>query len=236
MKINLDDGFSFGCGVFETLKIINGKVMNVTRHLKRLNTSLKCLDIEKEITKEEVLDEAKNFANAFKILVSPENTLFLEREDPYVSLNREKGLQVEISNQIRNSTEELTYHKSLAYYNNILGLRKIRENGAFEGLLFNEKDELTEGFISNFFFTKKGKIYTPKVSSGLLEGTMREWLLEEFSIKERTIKKEELENFDGVFLTNSLIGAHWVESIGSKKYKRTEEIHEIIKFLEKLGY
>lgn len=65
---------------------------------------------------------------------------------------------------------------------------------------------------------------------------MREWLLEEFSIKERTIKKEELENFDGVFLTNSLIGAHWVESIGSKKYKRTEEINEIIKFLEKLGY
>lgn len=236
MKLILDDGFSFGKGAFETIKIIDGQVMNIDRHLERLNTSLEFLEINKVIKKEEVLEKGKNFNQAFKIIVSDKNTLFIDRKDPYINLDRNYGIKVEISDYIRNSTAPLTYHKSLAYYDNLLKLREIRSQSAFEGLLINEKEQLTEGFISNFFFTKNDKIYTPKVSCGLLNGTMRQWLMDEFDIIEGVFKKDDLKEMEGVFITNSLIGIHWVDTIGDLIFQKTKEIKEMIDFLEEKGY
>ena len=236
MKLVFDDGFSFGKGAFETIKIIDGQVMNIDRHLERLNTSLEFLEINKVINKEEVLEKSNHFKQAFKIIVSDENTLFIDREDPYINLDRSYGIKVEISDYIRNSTAPLTYHKSLAYYDNLLKLREIRSQSAFEGLLMNEKEQLTEGFISNFFFTKNGEIYTPKVSCGLLNGTMRQWVMDQFDIIEGVFKKDDLKDMEGVFITNSLIGIHWVHTIGDLTFQKTKEIENIIDFLEEKGY
>ena len=49
MKIEFDDGFSFGKGAFETIKVVDGDPLFLEKHLERLNKSLKFFGIEREI-------------------------------------------------------------------------------------------------------------------------------------------------------------------------------------------
>jgi para-aminobenzoate synthetase/4-amino-4-deoxychorismate lyase len=71
-------------------------------------------------------------------------------------------------------------------------------------LLYNEKDELTEFTIGNLVVKIKGGLFTPPISCGLLTGTFREYLLESGQVKERVIRKNELEFCEEIFLVNSV--------------------------------
>lgn len=84
-KIDIDEGIFFGKGVFETILILEKPVM-LKEHLKRLNTSLKKLSIDKEINYDEVVDIIKkdNIKNkALKITITPKNNIISLRDIPY---------------------------------------------------------------------------------------------------------------------------------------------------------
>lgn len=85
----------------------------------------------------------------------------------------------------------------------------IPENHYDDVLLFNDRDELTEFTLGNLVVETAGKFFTPPISCGLLAGTFRAQLLEINKIKERVIRKEELQNHSKVFLINSL--RQWVK-------------------------
>ncbi|MHB8778272.1 MAG: aminodeoxychorismate synthase component I [Anaerolineales bacterium] len=85
----------------------------------------------------------------------------------------------------------------------------VSENHYDDVLLFNERDELTEFTLGNLVVETAGKFFTPPVSCGLLAGTFRAHLLEINKIKERVIRKDELQNYSSVFLVNSL--RRWVK-------------------------
>jgi para-aminobenzoate synthetase/4-amino-4-deoxychorismate lyase len=91
---------------------------------------------------------------------------------------------------------------------------KARADGFDEVLFLNEKEEVTEGSISNVFILRKGKLLTPPLSSGVLPGIFRRHLLEtDRSAEERVLKLQDLESADVVFLCNSLRGMRRVDSI-----------------------
>ena len=71
-------------------------------------------------------------------------------------------------------------------------------------LLWNERDEVTETTIANVVVELENVLYTPPIECGLLAGTYRSRLLEEGTIKERTIRKEELKEARRIFLINSV--------------------------------
>jgi len=77
-------------------------------------------------------------------------------------------------------------------------------------LLWNENDELTEFTIGNLVAEIDGRLFTPPIYCGLLAGTFRAYLLETGKIKERIIRKNELEKCSKVFLVNSV--RKWVEA------------------------
>ena len=81
-------------------------------------------------------------------------------------------------------------------------------NDVFTVLLWNQKNELTEFTMANLVVKYQGEFFTPPVSSGLLAGTYREKLLEEGIIKERELAKEDLGNFEELWMINGLRG--WV--------------------------
>lgn len=239
MKIELDDGFFFGKGVFETIKVVNKNPMFLDLHLNRINNSLKFLKIEKNISKEEVLNyiniiEENNFV--LKLSVSDENTLFTTRKDNYITQDKNKRAKITLSNVRRNSTSHMVYHKSFNYYDNIIEKRKANEAGYDEIIFLNERDFITEGAVSNIFFVKENKLYTPSYKCGLLKGTIREYLLKNYDVTEDYIKLEDLKDFDSSFICNSLMGVVEVESICSTYFSQNKFVRNIKRSLEDFGF
>ena len=75
-------------------------------------------------------------------------------------------------------------------------------------LLWNERGEITETRIGNMMYRLLGKEkwFTPPLSSGLLNGTLRSWLLERGVISERTLRVDELKEVAAMYRMNSVRG------------------------------
>ena len=233
MKIEFDDGFSFGKGAFETIKVVKGDPLFLREHLNRLKNSLNFFGIEKEINEEKIYDFIKNSEEkdfALKLIVSDDNFILTSRKDNYIGDN--KSFRLKTSKVRRNSTSKIIYHKSLCYYENILEHRWAVENGFDSALFLNERNEVCETSFANIFFVRDNKIYTPEISSGLLRGTMRDFLLKNFEIVEEKINAKDLASFDESFISNSLMGVRNVTSIDKIKFScdnKTKLIQEKLK-------
>ena len=220
-KINLDNGFYFGKGVFETI-LVKDKPIFLKEHISRLNKAIKALKLGEEVKEDIVINFIKNnnIKNlALKIAVSEKNLVFQTREVKYKEENYLEGFKVRFSEVLRNSTSRLIYFKTLNYNENIIELDISKSYGYNEAIFLNEKGFVTEGCTTNIFIIKNNKIYTPKVNCGLLPGIVRQWVIDNFQVFEKEITKEELLNADEIFLSNSLVGIIKVSLLEGKKFK-----------------
>jgi para-aminobenzoate synthetase/4-amino-4-deoxychorismate lyase len=114
------------------------------------------------------------------------------------------------------SGDRFLYHKSTrrALYDREFA--EATKDGFADVLFMNEKDEVTEGAISNIFVLSAGVYYTPPVSSGVLPGTFREaFLARHPQARERILTLADLKQAEGVYLTNAVRGMVPVDSIES---------------------
>ncbi|MEG2353489.1 MAG: aminotransferase class IV [Clostridium sp.] len=241
-SINLDSGFFFGKGLFETIYITN-KAIFLEKHLNRLNMGLNTLNIKKKVYKDEV-EKAIGILGcenkALKIMVSEENTIISMRHIGYTKGDYERGFALKISGVKRNPYSNMTYLKSFNYYENIIEREKVVKEGYNEVMFFNVHNFLSEGSLSNIFFVKNKTIYTPAVKCGLLNGIVREIIIEKvkedniFDIKEGNFTFEDIVGSEGAFITNSLLGVMKVNSIDGTKIKEsiiTEYVHNLYESL-----
>lgn len=98
------------------------------------------------------------------------------------------------------------YHKTTKrdFYNQ--ARKKAAAKGFFETIFFNQKNELTEGTITNIFIKKKKKLYTPQLSCGLLPGVLRQHLLKKNKAVEKILYRRDLEKADKIYVGNSVRG------------------------------
>lgn len=224
MLIELDEGYSFGLGLFETILLYKGKPVFLNEHLARINKSI--VDLGLNIDKLE-RDEVFQYLNnknileyeVLKIVLSEKNRLFLKREYTYTEKDYQKGFSLNISKVRRNETSIFTFHKTLNYGDNILEKRKSKKLGYDEPIFLNSKNQITEGATSNIFVVVEDKIYTPKLSCGLLNGIVRQYIISNYDVIEKEIDIEFLNNADEIFLTNSLFGIMPVNNLEKKVFK-----------------
>ncbi|MDF2538515.1 MAG: putative branched-chain-amino-acid aminotransferase [Herbinix sp.] len=217
----LDAGYYYGIGAFETILVQNGTPLFIKEHLQRLNSTLDFLRIKKRITIEEVwgfLKKDKMAEGVLKISVSEQNVLFTTRINPYSYDLYEKGFQLTYSLFRRNETSPLTYHKTLNYAENIMAKQEATQKNYDEALFLNSKGEICEGSCSNIFFVKEGQLYTPSISSGLLPGIIRKHICMTENVVECVITKDDIEKFDECFITNSILGIMKVIKIENHNY------------------
>ena len=112
------------------------------------------------------------------------------------------------SKSTTNSDDRFLYHKTThrpLYQKELL---KAREEGFFEVIFRNERNEVTEGAFSNLWILKNGMYFTPPNSSGLLDGTYRRHLLSspDFPAEERVLHAKDVEEADAVFISNAIRG------------------------------
>lgn len=105
------------------------------------------------------------------------------------------------------SNDQLLRHKTSwrGFYEEALA-RLSRNTGCDEVLFINERGELTEGSRTNLFIERDGRLLTPPLSAGLLNGCLREELLDEGKCEEAVLAPSDLNAADTIYLGNSLRG------------------------------
>jgi branched-chain amino acid aminotransferase len=99
--------------------------------------------------------------------------------------------------------------KTGAHLPHVLAVREARAAGAHEALLLDARGAVTEGSSSNVFAVRGGRVVTPPLAAGILEGVTRGLVLRlagEIGIaaEEAPLRPEELEGADEVFITSSV--------------------------------
>lgn len=223
MQITLDEGYQFGLGVFETIAVERGTPLLLDWHLERLCGSMEALGIRQSVTTSGVLSWLSGQTaehHALKIMASAENLLFTLRPNPYTPAQIQAGFRLAYSSIYRNETSPLVRHKTLNYGDCILEKRRAKTFHADELIFCNSRGEICEGTTTNIFFARDGKLYTPPVASGLLPGIMRRFILAHFPVTQRPLSREDAQNMDECFVTNSLMGVMPVNALAQKEYAR----------------
>lgn len=219
------EGFQFGLGVFETLRLVSGIPEDLELHLNRLRASAETLGIALPDVLMSPLEVARTLAPLLETTESSFSVLKIGlikdkgsshwwaqvRPFLYERKHLLSGFKVNLSLVKRNSSSVLTQHKTMNYAENWLEKQKSVENGYQEVLFLNEDGLLTEGAVSNLFMIKDNKWYTPSLQCGLLNGVMRKRLIDAVKcnngiVEEGCYTLSFLLDADYVLLTNSLMG------------------------------
>jgi branched-chain amino acid aminotransferase len=98
--------------------------------------------------------------------------------------------------------------KSLNYLNNVLAKIEAQQAGAAEGVMLNEQGYVAECTGDNLFILKAGRLYTPPVNAGILEGVTRRVAFElaernGVTVEERDLTRYDIITADECFLTGT---------------------------------
>jgi branched-chain amino acid aminotransferase len=211
-------GFRYGDGVFETVRVNNKQLFQWDLHKKRLIDGLNFLNISassgiKNICLE--LIKKNNLENGFvRISISrgigsdgylPSNkiasTLIIET---IVAKNNDfSPIDLWLSDYKKTPDECIpSGAKTMQGLNSTLSRMQARDNGCFEALLMDIKENIAEGSSSNIFWFKDKKLYTPK--NNILLGTMRHAVikLSPYEVIQGDYKIDNLITAEEIFLTN----------------------------------
>lgn len=212
-------------GIFETIAVHYGHPIFCHSHLNRMEQAAKengiPLPPDRQTLLREIAFRSKEKDNiAIKVVLEDGKVTFSERENPYREMNNNIGIDICLSDKSIDETAPQRYFKSTERHFLEEEKKNAAQCGFGEVIFTNSKGFITEGAVSNLFCVKKGVIYTPKVSSGLLDGIMRRFLISIHGgeIEETFLTKEDLWEAEEIFLTNSLMGILTVRSLEGKRY------------------
>ncbi len=226
-----DAGFLFGDGLFETLRVDEGKARDIEAHLDRLLAGLRRIRIELPEDRRalrhaiaEVSEAAPRPVARMRINVTrgnrgiPTRLISTAPYDPPEEHRYREGVAVQLLLELRiNSAGPLAGLKSLSYQANRLALQQAESEGAFEALLLNERGRLVEGSRTNVALVFPDGVVTPPKLDGCVPGTVRRRLLEKGAIVEEPLAPEDLAMAREVLLMNSLIGVLPVSRINGRE-------------------
>ena len=136
-----------------------------------------------------------------RLLLTRDGTVTCEYEPMHWSITV-KPIRVRIAQEPVDSANPFLFHKTTN--RRVYDSAKAKFPNYDDVLLWNEKGEVTESCISNIVIKLNGKLITPPMQCGLLNGTYRSFLLEQNMIVERTISLEEITQATEIYLINSV--------------------------------
>ncbi|MFC7372335.1 aminodeoxychorismate lyase [Fictibacillus iocasae] len=222
-----DHGFMYGLGAFETFRTYDGHPFLLSDHVDRLNAAMDQLNINRLFTLEEVQTMTadllvKNGCSDAYIRfnvsagigeIGLQTTAY---KDPTVIVyGKPLGSAPAVEKELvllktrRNTPEGSERIKSHHYLNSILGKRELTDPLHQEGLFLTQDGDIAEGCVSNVFWMNDGVLFTPAVSTGILNGITRQFVLAlagtlNIQTTSGYYKKEDLLQADEIFLTNSI--------------------------------
>jgi len=238
--------FRYGDGLFETIRMINGKLQFPEYHVDRLKAGMKAMKIEGSVLLDEYFLKHKTAElckkNKLKDNVKFRLSVYRGGEGLYTpEVNKygylleatpmdtnqyeinKKGLIVDVYNEITKPVNVLSNYKtssSLIYV--MAGLYK-KQHRLDESIILNQHGFICETISSNIFVVYDKQIYTPALSEGCISGVMRKVVMQlananNIPIVEAQLNPEVLRQAEEVFVTNAVGGIRWVMGYGRKRY------------------
>ena len=215
------EAFRYGNGVFTTIRIKEKMPVLWERHFKRLTSSAAALDIdfpwEESVLRkalEEVVEANDCLHARARISVLGTGGTFVEGTSRGAQFlvetsdlpSRPGRYRIGVSGYPVNSQSPTTGLKTLNYLDQLLAFRVVKSKGEDEAIRINERGFVVSGCLSNVFWRKHDKLFTPSLKTGCLAGTTRDEILSRVAVEEVEAGLETLEAADQIFLTSSVIG------------------------------
>ncbi len=226
-----DHGLLYGDGVFEGMRSYGGTVFRLQEHLDRLWSSAKAIRLEIPTSRQEMSRavnetlEINRIDDGYVRLVitrgagtlgidpnrtsNPQVIIIADHIELYPEEFYENGLEIVTASTIRNHPAALSPRiKSLNYLNNVLAKLEGHQAGCIEALMLNHKGEVAECTGDNIFIVSRGRLLTPSIDAGILEGITRGVVLElareaEVPVEELSLSRHDVYIADECFLTGS---------------------------------
>lgn len=241
-KISLDNiEFSYGFGVYENIRLRNGKAYFLREHIERLFKSAEVIGLKHDFVNNQIVEWlndliAKNkveSANVKMLLiggVEPQlYIMLLAPQYPDKKIYRD-GVSVTSYNYERFLPEAKTLNMLPSY----MAFKQAQKAGDYDALFVDNIGNVVEGTRSNFFVIKNKTLYTPPVEK-VLDGVTRRTVIacakeNGYRVAEKDIKLKNILKYDGAFLTNTSAKIVPIRTIDSKSFALVdEEIKKLIK-------
>ena len=226
-----DHGLLYGDGVFEGIRVYNGKIFECAAHMDRLYKSAHSIRLTIPLSREqfkaaiEQTFKANNFTDCYVRAVvtrgagylglnpnkCPTASVFIITDtiELYPREMYDNGMAVITASVIRNHPNALSPRiKSLNYLNNILAKIEAVDAGVPEAVMLNHEGNVCECTADNIFIVRDGQVQTPGTADGILEGVTRKVMMElckrnSVPCVEKTIQRHDLYIADEFFLTGT---------------------------------
>ena len=238
--------FRYGDGLFETIRVINGKPVFLANHLDRIKKGLTVFQINSpDILLDDNLEQAiielskKNGIekggycrliiwrdSEGRYMPENDNSSFLIEINPYPNnlfLLSRTGKSIDIYQDMRKQINMMCQFKTLCSQLNVMAAIHARNKGVDDNLITNENGMIIESTNSNVFIVSNGTIYTPPLSDGCVGGTMRMNVINaaleiNISVYESSLNQQHLLMANEILLSNSIVGIEWVNAFKHKRY------------------
>lgn len=226
-----DHGLLYGDGIFEGIRSYNGRVFRLEQHLQRLYESARSIWLEIPIPLPELAQAVRetlqinNLPDGYVRLVvtrgagtlgldpnrtsNPQVIIIADRISLYPEKYYQEGLEIVTASTIRNHSAALSPRiKSLNYLNNILAKIEGLRAGCEEALMLNANGEVAECTADNIFLVRRGALFTPPPTAGILEGVTRGAVMELASsaglpVHEAALTRHDVYVADECFMTGT---------------------------------
>jgi branched-chain amino acid aminotransferase len=233
--------YQYGFGVYETMRVNNNTPFFLAQHIDRLLRSARIIRLghafsEKQLTEyvKELIKKLKKNTYNLKLLLIGGNT----KEDSLIYLIPSNPLFPE-KKLFKNGASLITADlervfpeaKTLNMLPSYLVYKKAQKNNCYDALCLDGNGFIREGTRANFFAIKKNVIYkAPKGT--ILDGVTQRIVLSiaaknGYEIEERNIKKENLKDFDGFFLTSTSAKIMPISKIDELSFPVPESLNKL---------
>ncbi len=239
--------FLYGDGIFETVRILDGKVLFLEDHYFRLMSGMRILRMEipmfftMEYFESQLIETARAsqasvsgrvrmtvYRNAGGYyLPSDRNISFVvqaQRLEQPIYVFSDQTYEVDLFRDFYITAQLLSTIKSTNRAVHITGSIFADENGLANCLLLNDRKNVIEALQGNLFMLTGNKLVTPAVSEGCLNGVMRKQVLalarkrEDLVVEETAISPFDLQKADELFITNVIVGIQPVTRYRKKEF------------------
>jgi len=243
-----DRGLRLGDGLFETIRVRDGRALYLNEHLNRMQSSAVILDFH-TAEYDELVRMVNDFLRASG-LKEGSLRITLTRGDgegmwppkelptllvisgaqgvPYPPEAVSKGLTAVVVDEPRRMAGMLSRHKTTSYISSIMARKAAVDEKGTIAILLNQFDRICEADNANIFVvTRKDEIITPPLDEGALPGITRQRLLEAIpDIVQSSVTKEDLYDAQEVVFTNALMPVMPASNIDGQRLRAREFFEE----------
>jgi len=237
----------YGYGVCESIRIINGRPLNLENHILRLLAGARAIHMRPSASYTTAFFEAKilelcaqsgineggrcrlsldRISGGAYLPDANEATYYIEvspYEVNHFELNA-RGLELDIYQEIKLQKNLLSNFKTKMGLPYVMAALYAKSKGLDDVFLTDYRGQILETSSCNFFIISNGVLYTPSLEEGCLAGTMRMQVINlalanGIKVYESAILPQHLLAADEIFLTNAIRGINWVGGYRTKRYQ-----------------